>query len=336
MIQNIKKIAIYIDTNALFNGRIHGLVSHIKELASLLEENKNLKLLTNDILISEIHDKIHNKVVLPNLKDFKYCLKRDQIEKVKESFEDNKIEYQEAIDELIAMGKKLEINLSNQEIMEGCEKQKNLEAPWARISNGENKTNEWKDFFVQKSLIKYHYESSNDPLSSNDFCDELIILSADKGFIYMEDKSSDVSVKNMPLNGFIKYLNQYTEDGRESFESYLTEEIYSKEGEIISGIEDIVLGIKGWNEIETYLDDIKIIDLHDHSWIICEAQTSISGEDYTNATYDNEDHKYWGVEKFNYEMKFRIVFSFKGDFRNDEYEGVVDIENIEIIEEVTE
>ena len=65
-----QKIAIYIDTNALFNGKVHGLVGIIKELVSLFKENENLKLLTNDILISEIRDKIHYKIFLPSLNCF--------------------------------------------------------------------------------------------------------------------------------------------------------------------------------------------------------------------------------------------------------------------------
>lgn len=210
----MKKIAIYIDASRLLSGKAYGLEVYIDELAELLNNNKNdLILLVNDVLKKEINYNI-SLIEFPESK-LKNCINEDQIENLKKSFEDNKTKYLEKIDKLFKLAKKIDIKMSNDEIIDGVEREYNKELPWSKKDGKKDgKPNEWKDFFVQKSLVNYINLDEYKP----------IILTGDGDF---EGMPKGFEIQKQPLKDFLPYIkNQYLKQ-IEDFKSYLISKIYS-------------------------------------------------------------------------------------------------------------
>lgn len=314
-----KVIALYIDTSALFSGKVFDMDSYIyqlKRLINLLTHNDNLHLLKNDILDLEIGDKFQ----LPQLNQH---LTAEQIQKINKIFEGNKAEYQKTVYDLFHIGKDLTINVSHDEIIEGCKREYGGVAPW---NKKKKKNNEWKDYFVQKTLLNYREQN---------LCDELIILCDDKDFHYMKNKKCKIDVRSGHLKEFIEFIIKYLRDGTEDFESYLINEIYLLEEYIVQDIESHITAEKGCHEIETIIEEVKLIDASDRDSISFEVISYISTTDFTHATYDKEDNQYWGLEECNFKVRCEFYAYFDGEYIDDNnFLGKVSIEGMKTIETI--
>ncbi len=298
--------AIYIDTCSFLNSDFFEITSDINHLVKILQLNDHMVLLNNDILEMELRSRIENSGnIPPQLQNF---LSREEIKKIAEQISKNKKRLNKAIKQLFSSSVKFNLEASSEEIREGCRRYYKKEAPWIK-----KKEDEWKDYFVQISLIK---------IANSDY-KKLIVASRDAGFLYLNDLNLGIDVQKTPLRDFVEHIKLYAEEikeelkeEKEGFLNYLTNKIYTDlEFEIAAEIEEDINADKGvCGEMEVYIEDIKILNEDDLEYIICEVRASISGEDITNATWDHEDRKYYNVEQFSYDVKYEAYLSFEGEY----------------------
>ena len=309
---------LYIDTSRLFSGKAYGLESHIDKLIELLNNHKeNLILLSNDILEEEVYRKIKSVNLPPTKLD--NCFNDIQIEDVRKILEKNKRIYLEKIDKLLQLAKKIDLKMSNNEIIDGVKRQYDKEPPWKKNEgNKPGKPNEWKDFFVQKSLINYINLDEYKP----------IILTGDGDFGGMPKA---FEIQKQPLKDFLVYIkNQYLEPIPD-FKSYLVSKIYS---DIENDIVDAIHGYyKNHKEVycyiepaieDTYINDIKILDFTNINKIkiLVKANMSYYGYDI----WDIPELDQVGVECY-------MTCSFAGSYNNESFvRGKIDSNTIELIE----
>jgi hypothetical protein len=290
----MSKIAIYIDTSAFFDAKL----SIVENLKKLLKRNRDIMLITNPVLTLEVDNMIAEEMKKPLGLNRKYFRERD-IRKVERILLENKNKYREVVSEIFSLGKEVGINLTDKEIVDGCSKQYNNQAPWS-----DKKRNEWKDFFAQKSLMRYIENSENS---------ELIILSRDKGFDHM--KSEFIRVRNTSLKDFMEYVNS-TKDERDGFNSYLVNKIYKDlEVGIEREIEKDFFETNGpLNDLEICIDDLKVVDASDVTRILCLSSISIQGIDSIYHTFDDGEEFHEDIPYSAEDLKYEIYISFDGEF----------------------
>ncbi len=326
----MKKTAIYLDTSVFLNQDFLTLGNVMKELISLLKNNENIVLLSNSIVALEIKKNIDRFAqITPQLK---YYLTHSEITCLTTSLKKNKQEFNRIIKDLFLLSIEFPINISSKEIIEGCNRSYDKEGPWIK-----KKPDEWKDFFVQQSLINIRENYK-----------KLIISSRDEGFLYMETYGIDV--QKTPLKNFLDHLKLYLEEERiikdkEGFENYLINKIYTDlEDTIMYEIEGEITKNTGVDGFDVRIEDIKIIDVGNHKNIICEVVASVFDEDVSNATWDSEEKRYFNPLEFNLDVKYEISISFEGKYEEtqlfkDKMSGIED-DNIisfnNIIREISE
>lgn len=298
----MKKIALYIDTSSLFNGGVTGLDVHIKSLIKLLENNDDIELLVNDILQVEIQQNI-KKMVFPKSK-LKAYLNSMDIERTENLYRSQQKKYLSLIDSLYKVGRKIDVGISNKDVVEGVKRQYNDITPW---KNG--KSNEWKDFFVQCALLRY---------SESETC-KIIVSTRDNDFDSI--KNNRVDVQKTPLKDLLPYLELYLEKNKDDFKTYLISKIYSDlEYDImdrvleLSDSEEIFVGIENDDEPEITIEDIKILDIKDKKRIPILVEANIYGF-VGNYRVDDYRGEVYGV-KSNKAVEYKMFCSFEGNFNH--------------------
>lgn len=302
----MKRIALYLDSSTLFNGGVTGLENQIKSLIKVLRDNKNIELLTNDILNAEIKQNV-KKIVFPEPK-LRICVGDKITEDAKKIFDDNKKKYLNLIDDLFNVSRKIDVGILNKDIVDGIDKQYNKQSPW---KNG--KPNEWKDFFVQCALLRY---------SESIGC-KMIISSQDKDFDGM--KSNKVDLQRTPLKDFLSYLDLYLNKDRDNFKAYLISKIYSDlEYEIMDKIlemadlDEVFVGIENDDEPEITIEDIQILDTRDKKLIPILIKANIYG--FVGNYYADDDRGEIYGTKSNKIVEYKMLFSFDGNFDHHEFQ----------------
>jgi hypothetical protein len=302
----MKRISLYLDTSSLFNGGVTGLEIQIQSLIKLLRDNKNIELLTNDILSAEIRQNIKG-IDFPERK-LRICLGDKVTENAKKIFDSNKKKYLNLIDDLFNVSKKIDVDIVNKDIVDGVDRQYNRKFPWK-----DGKPNEWKDFFVQCALLHY---------SESKRC-KMIICSQDEDFDEM--KRNKVDVQKLPLKDFLSYVDLYLNNDRDKFKAYLLSKIYSDlEYDIMDKIlemadlDEVFVGIESDDEPEITIEDIQILDIRDKKLIPILVKANIYG--FVGNYYADDDRgEIYGV-KSDKIVEYKMFFSFEGNFDRHEFQ----------------
>lgn len=315
----MKKITLYIDTSSLFNGSVSGLEVQIKSLIRLLKGNKNVALLTNDILKVEIKKNIEG-IIFPESK-LRNCIGDKDVESVKAIFERSKKNYFNLIDRLFEISTKVDVGISNEDVAEGVRRQYDKISPWK-----DGKPNEWKDFFVQCALLRY---------SELNKC-KVIVSSKDDDFEGI--KSARIDVQKLPLKDFLSYLDLYLEKDKDNFKAYLISKIYSDlEYEIMEKIleradlEEVFVGIENDDPPEITIEDIQILDIRNKKKIPILVKANIYG--FVGSYYADDDRGEIYGSKSNKNVEYKMVCSFEGNFDHSKFfrdamDGVLEDNNI--------
>jgi hypothetical protein len=301
----MKKIALYLDTSSLFNGGVTGLEVHIRSLIKLLRDDKNIELLTNDILNAEIKQNVKG-IAFPESK-LRSCVGDKVTENAKKIFDSNKKKYLNLIDDLFKVSRKIDVSILNKDIVDGVDRQYNRKFPWK-----DGKPNEWKDFFVQCALLHY---------SESKRC-KMIISSKDEDFDGM--KSAKIDVQKTPLKDLLSYLELYLEKDKDNFKAYLISKIYSDlEYDIMemvlekADLDEVFVGIENDDEPEIIIEDIQVLDIKDRKRIPILVKADIYG--FVGNYYVDDDRGEIYGAKSNKIVEYEMICSFEGSFDHLEF-----------------
>ena len=193
MSQSDRKNAIYVDTSTLleYYGSSNISLRNIETIYKII--SSDIHFVHNSILRLEIDNKLDN-MNIPAEHISKNLIDDESKKKVKNIFQSSFDKYKKAIDDLFNRNNniRLSINLSEDDIIAGCLKQYNKLNPWAT-----NKTNEWKDFFVQNSLINFYEKNKNSY--------DLYVLTKDKAWKDME--SYGIKIFSGSLSDFMDIIS---------------------------------------------------------------------------------------------------------------------------------
>jgi hypothetical protein len=191
--QSDRKNAIYVDTSTLLEHYGSGKVSlhNIEIIYKVI--SSDIYFVHNSILKLEIDNKLDN-MNIPAEDIRKNLIDNESRKQVKNIFQSSFDKYKKAIDDLFTRNNNIAlfINPSEDDIIEGCLKEYNKLNPWAT-----NKTNEWKDFFVQNSLINFYEKNKNNY--------NLYVLTKDKAWKDME--SHGITIFSGSLSDFMDIIS---------------------------------------------------------------------------------------------------------------------------------